>query len=127
MGKEIFAELEAADIVLLVISASFLASHFCYHREMKRALERHNAGAARVVRPPPQLGLERGDRRLDRLGRGLELRGQDFGARLAGRRRHRDPRAHQLGAQLVGQVVAEADEAGGVEVRDVAALRQENR
>ena len=47
--KEIFAALEAADVVLLLVSASFLASDFCYSREMTRAVERHDAGSARVV------------------------------------------------------------------------------
>ena len=46
---EIDENLEAADIVLLLVSASFLASDYCYDKEMKRALERHDAGEARVV------------------------------------------------------------------------------
>jgi tetratricopeptide (TPR) repeat protein len=47
--KEIFSALEKADIVLLLVSASFIASDFCYSREMTRAVERHDAGSARVV------------------------------------------------------------------------------
>jgi tetratricopeptide (TPR) repeat protein len=47
--KEIFTALEKADIVLLLVSASFIASDFCYSREMTRAVERHDAGSARVV------------------------------------------------------------------------------
>jgi tetratricopeptide (TPR) repeat protein len=47
--KEIFAALEKADIVLLLVSASFIASDFCYSREMTCAVERHDAGSARVV------------------------------------------------------------------------------
>lgn len=47
--KEISSRLEAAEIVLLLISADFLASEFCYHREMKRAIARHDEGVARVV------------------------------------------------------------------------------
>jgi hypothetical protein len=42
-------QLEAADIVLLLISADFLASNYCYEHEMNRALERHRAGTAHVV------------------------------------------------------------------------------
>lgn len=42
-------ELESADIVLLLISASFLASDYCYDNEMSRALERHRQGTARVI------------------------------------------------------------------------------
>lgn len=42
-------QLEAARIVLLCISADFLASDYCYEIEMKRAMERHEAGQARVI------------------------------------------------------------------------------
>jgi len=42
-------ELDAADIVLLLVSASFLASTYCYSREMARALERHALGEAKVI------------------------------------------------------------------------------
>jgi tetratricopeptide (TPR) repeat protein len=41
--------LEAADIVLLLVSASFLASDYCNDKEMKRAIERHDANEARVI------------------------------------------------------------------------------
>ena len=41
--------LERADIVLLLVSADFIASDYCYEKEMKRALERHDAGEARVI------------------------------------------------------------------------------
>ncbi|MDP9382031.1 MAG: toll/interleukin-1 receptor domain-containing protein [Chloroflexota bacterium] len=46
---EIDESLEAADIVLLLVSPSFIASDYCYDREMTRALERHDAGTARVI------------------------------------------------------------------------------
>lgn len=46
---EIQAHLEAADIVLLLISADFLASPYCYASEMKRAVQRHEQGLARVI------------------------------------------------------------------------------
>lgn len=42
-------QLEEADIVLLLISADFLASRYCYDVEMARALEKHTAGSARVI------------------------------------------------------------------------------
>src|SRR4051794_37931256 len=45
----IAAELEAADIILLLVSPDFLASDYIDEVELKRALERHEAGAARVV------------------------------------------------------------------------------
>src|SRR5436309_2788333 len=41
--------LETASVILLLVSADFLASDYCYGIEMKRALERHAAGEARVV------------------------------------------------------------------------------
>lgn len=42
-------ELDTADIILLLVSADFLKSKYCYGIELKRALERHNAGEARVI------------------------------------------------------------------------------
>jgi hypothetical protein len=41
--------LRAADIILLLISADFLASDYCFDVEMQTALERHERGEARVV------------------------------------------------------------------------------
>jgi len=41
--------LNTAQIILLLISADFIASKFCYDIEMKRALERHDANQARVI------------------------------------------------------------------------------
>jgi len=46
---EISKYLEEADIVLLLISSSFMASDYCHDLEMGRALERHEEGTARVV------------------------------------------------------------------------------
>ena len=46
---EIDKHLEEAQIILLLISASFVASRYCYDVEMKRAMERHQAGEARVI------------------------------------------------------------------------------
>jgi tetratricopeptide (TPR) repeat protein len=40
---------EQASIILLLISADFLASDYCYGIEMQRALERHQAKQARVI------------------------------------------------------------------------------
>src|SRR5262249_51398886 len=47
--QEIENHLSTADIVLLLVSATFLASDYCYSKEMKWALQRHNQGTARVV------------------------------------------------------------------------------
>jgi CheY-like chemotaxis protein len=46
---QIDRNLESADLILLLISPEFLASDYCYEIEMKRALERHDAGNARVI------------------------------------------------------------------------------
>jgi hypothetical protein len=46
---EIDEYLNRADIILLLVSADFLASSYCYDREMKRAVERHESGEARVI------------------------------------------------------------------------------
>lgn len=49
LHEEIDANLESADVVLLLVSAHFLASDYCYEREMQRALEREKAGTAIVI------------------------------------------------------------------------------
>src|SRR5438105_15040382 len=48
-AKTIDTHLETASVILLLVSADFLASNYCYGVEMKRALERQEAGEARVV------------------------------------------------------------------------------
>lgn len=47
--SQIIDHLDTAQIILLLISADFLASNFCYNVEMKRALDRHDAGLVRVI------------------------------------------------------------------------------
>src|SRR5579864_1299911 len=47
--NEIDRHLETADIVLLLVSADFLHSDYCYGKEMARALQRHEEGTACVV------------------------------------------------------------------------------
>ena len=47
--KEIEKHLETAQIILLLISPEFIASDYCYSIEMKRAMERHECGEARVI------------------------------------------------------------------------------
>ncbi|MEZ2873938.1 toll/interleukin-1 receptor domain-containing protein [Pseudomonas lundensis] len=42
-------QIDEADVVLLLVSASFLSSHYCYSVEMKRAMERHFQGKCRLV------------------------------------------------------------------------------
>ncbi|MBD2124864.1 toll/interleukin-1 receptor domain-containing protein [Microcoleus sp. ZQ-A2] len=41
--------LDAADIILLLVSANFLASDYCYDIEMQRTMERRDAGEACVI------------------------------------------------------------------------------
>jgi hypothetical protein len=49
INEAIATELERADLILLLVSPDFLASDYCYDREMRRALERHAAGGAQVL------------------------------------------------------------------------------
>lgn len=46
---EISTHLDSADIVLLLVSADFLASDYCYDVEMERAMDRHRQGLVRVI------------------------------------------------------------------------------
>src|SRR6266700_5110514 len=46
---QIMERLTSAQIILLLISADFIHSDFCYGVEMKRAIERHNVGEVRVI------------------------------------------------------------------------------
>src|SRR5216684_8991755 len=46
---EIDVHLNSASVILLLISADFLASDYCYGVEMQRALQRHQAHQARVI------------------------------------------------------------------------------
>jgi hypothetical protein len=48
-SMDIHTELSRADIILLLVSASFLYSDYCYEKEMAKALQRHNSGKARLV------------------------------------------------------------------------------
>lgn len=49
IGEAIDGHINSAEIVLLLVSPDFLASDYCYEREMTRALERHEAGKAVVI------------------------------------------------------------------------------
>ncbi len=46
---EIDEKLNAADVILLLVSPTFVASDYCWDVELKRAIERHEAGEARVI------------------------------------------------------------------------------
>lgn len=49
VDESISAAMERANVILLLVSADFMASAYCYSREMKRAMERHEAREARVI------------------------------------------------------------------------------
>jgi TIR domain len=48
-AKTIDTHLETASVIVLLVSADFFASDYCYGIEMQRALERQVAGEARVI------------------------------------------------------------------------------
>ena len=47
--NQIDTHLDAAQVILLLISTNFIASDYCYDLEMKRAMERHQVGEAMVI------------------------------------------------------------------------------
>ncbi len=47
--SDIFSQLAAADIVLLLVSPDFIASDFCWGDEMEEAMKRHRSDLARVI------------------------------------------------------------------------------
>ena len=46
---QINTHLNEADLILLLISANFIASKYCWNKEVKTALRRHNDGNVRVI------------------------------------------------------------------------------
>ncbi len=55
--REVDEHLKVAQIILLLISPDFMNSNYCYSFELQRAMEKHEAGVARVIpvllRPAP--------------------------------------------------------------------------
>jgi hypothetical protein len=49
LDGEIAEHLNSAPIILLLVSPAFMASNYCYEKEMERAMERHEAKEARVI------------------------------------------------------------------------------
>jgi hypothetical protein len=48
-NEAIDMHLEEADIILLLVSSEFVASDYCWGKEVRKALERHDASKARVI------------------------------------------------------------------------------
>ncbi|WP_459655161.1 DnaB-like helicase C-terminal domain-containing protein [Achromobacter xylosoxidans] len=48
-ANEIDKNIKSADIIILLISSSFIASGYCYEKELGIALQRHEAGSAVVI------------------------------------------------------------------------------
>src|SRR5437764_11873292 len=48
-AHEMDTHLSTARVILLLISPDFLASDYCYSIELRRAMERHDTGEARVI------------------------------------------------------------------------------
>jgi hypothetical protein len=49
VDQEINSQLEESDLFLALVSPDFLNSNYCYEREMKTALKRHEEGSLRVI------------------------------------------------------------------------------
>lgn len=49
IDNEVMAELSTADIIVLLISSSYISSDFCYNIEMKKAFEREQSGECIIV------------------------------------------------------------------------------
>jgi hypothetical protein len=49
IDRAISERIETDDLILLLVSPDFIASDYCYDREMRRAMERHESGDAIVI------------------------------------------------------------------------------
>jgi hypothetical protein len=49
MGKEIDSHIESANLILLLISADFIDSDYCWGKEMSQALDKHKNGSAHII------------------------------------------------------------------------------
>lgn len=47
--NQIDTHLQSASIILLLVSSDFLASDFCYGKELKTAMQRHESGSSKVI------------------------------------------------------------------------------
>src|SRR6266849_8210214 len=46
---QIHTHLDEADIILLLVSSDFIASKYCWNKEVQAALQRHRVGTVRVI------------------------------------------------------------------------------
>jgi len=49
LDREISAALKRADVIVLLVSSSFIDSEYCWNVEMRAAVDRHDRGDARIV------------------------------------------------------------------------------
>lgn len=49
LEKNTLGQLESSDVIVLLVSTDFLASNYCYEKEMKIALEKNEKGEAIVI------------------------------------------------------------------------------
>jgi hypothetical protein len=49
VDESIDENLNSADVILLLVSPDFIASDYCYEREVARAIQRHKDGKAKVI------------------------------------------------------------------------------
>ena len=47
--NKIYGQLESADLILLLVSRDLINSDFIWSQELRRAMDRHAAGGARVI------------------------------------------------------------------------------
>jgi len=48
-NEKILKAIDSADIIVLLVSPRFMASNFCFNKEMPRAMKRHEQGTAKVI------------------------------------------------------------------------------
>jgi hypothetical protein len=93
-----------ADIILLLVSATFLASDYCWSKEMKAAIVRHDAGGAVVSR-----SWKDTDEAFNNVTRGLRDTVNEFSLRAATSPTPPIPRVNILlptdGSQVARQAV----------------------
>lgn len=47
--EKIWSQLRSADLVILLVTADFINSDYCYQQELKEAIDRHDAKLTRIV------------------------------------------------------------------------------